>query len=86
MHTQVEACFRVGDNRDKVLLGVAHTLGVRLSCSSVHDVKSAVAAARRVNPASAAPPRLLDTHMCRPPALLRASSAAGVQVYEVGIA
>lgn len=86
IHAQVEACFRVGDNRDEVLLGVAHTLGVRLSCSSVHDVHAAVAAARRVSASSAPSPRLLDTHVCRPPGLLRASSAAEVQVYEVRIA
>ena len=85
-NAQVEACFRVGDNRDEVLLGVAHTLGVRLTCSSVHDVKAAVAAARRVSASAAPSPRLLDTHVCRPPSLLRVSSAAGVQVYEVCIA
>lgn len=81
----MEPCFRVGDNRDEIVLGVAHALGVRLSCSSVNDVKAAVVAARCVSTGSALSPKLLDTHVCRPPALLRTSSAAGVQVYEVSV-
>lgn len=80
---QVEPCFRVSSNRDGVLLGLVHALGGRLSCSSAHDIKAGVRAARRASPIPAPPPRLLDRHVCRSPVLLRASVAAGVQLYEV---
>lgn len=80
---KVEPCFRVGSNRDGVLLGLVHALGGRLSCSSAHDINAGVGAARRASPIPAPPPRLLDRHVCRSPALLRASVAAGVQLYEV---
>eukprot|EP00752_Nemacystus_decipiens_P004684 g4272.t1 len=80
---KVEPCFRVSSNRDGVLLGLVHALGGRLSCSSAHDINAGVGAARRASPVPAPPPRLLDRHVCRSPALLRASVAAGVQVYEV---
>lgn len=80
---QVEPCFRVSSNRDGVLLGLVHALGGRLSCSSAHDINAGVGAARRASPIPAPPPRLLDRHVCRSPVLLRASVAAGVQLYEV---
>ncbi|CAN0441551.1 unnamed protein product, partial [Hapterophycus canaliculatus] len=80
---QVEPCFRVGSNRDPVLLGLVHALGARLSCSSAHDIKAGVSGARGASPVPAPPPRLLDRHVCRSPALLRSSVAAGVQLFEV---
>lgn len=66
-----------------MLLGLVHALGGRLSCSSAHDITAGVGAARRASPVPAPPPRLLDRHVCRSPALLRASVAAGAQLYEV---
>ncbi|CAN0349411.1 unnamed protein product, partial [Ectocarpus sp. 12 AP-2014] len=80
---QVEPCYRVSSNRDSVLLGLVHALGGRLTCSSAYDIKAGVGAARRASPTPAPPPRLLDRHVCRSPVLLRASVAAGVQMYEV---
>ncbi|CAN0459016.1 unnamed protein product, partial [Ectocarpus sp. 8 AP-2014] len=80
---QVEPCYRVSSNRDSVLLGLVHALGGRLTCSSAHDIKAGVGAAHRASPTPAPPPRLLDRHVCRSPVLLRASVAAGVQMYEV---
>ncbi|CAN0218272.1 unnamed protein product [Scytosiphon promiscuus] len=80
---KVEPCFRVGSNRDVVLLGLVHALGARLSCSSAHDIKAGVCGARGASPVPAPPPRLLDRHVCRSPALLRSSVAAGVQLFEV---
>ncbi|CAM9860918.1 unnamed protein product, partial [Ectocarpus fasciculatus] len=80
---KVEPCYRVSSNRDCVLLGLVHALGGRLTCSSAHDIKAGVSAARRASPTPAPPPRLLDRHVCRSPVLLRASVAAGVQMYEV---
>eukprot|EP00903_Cladosiphon_okamuranus_P015552 g14357.t1 len=80
---KVEPCFRVSSNRDSVLLGLVHALGGRLSCSSAHDITAGVDAARRASPVPAPPPRLFDRHVCRSPSLLRASVAAGVQLYEV---
>lgn len=81
---QVEPCFRVGDNRDSILLGLVHSLGGRLSCASVHDMKAGAGAAHGVGQGRAPPARLLDRHVCRSPALLRAGVAAGVRLYEVG--
>ncbi|CAM9755764.1 unnamed protein product, partial [Sphacelaria rigidula] len=84
---KVEPVFRVGDNRDTVLLGLVHALGGRLSCSSKHDIKAGTYATRSVSRSPQAsvttPLRLFDRHICRPPALLRAAAMAGVSLYEV---
>lgn len=82
---QVEPVFRVGDNRDTVLLGLVHVLGSRLCCSSKHDIEAGAHAAKSASqPIQAASPlRLLDRHVCRPPPLLRAAATAGVSLYEV---
>lgn len=78
---KVEPCFRVGGNRDMVLLGLIHALGGRLLCSSAKDLSTALEA----RPTPSLHPRILDRHVCRSPTLLRAAAEAGVRLYEVGV-
>ncbi|CAM9204699.1 unnamed protein product [Choristocarpus tenellus] len=85
---KVEACFRVGDNRDAVLLSLVSALGVRLICSTALDVKVARVAATlvpadKIDRHPLVPLRLLDSNLCRPPALLHTGAEAGMPIYEV---
>lgn len=73
----------MSDNRDRVLLGLLLAMGGRLSCSSEHDITASMEAVRCMGPTPSAPPRLLDSHTCRPPSLLEAATTASVGLYEV---